>query len=125
MAPCLGSSISSPVSKETARTVNDSPGPSNESGQSLSVTAVSATSVQGGAVVLSGGTITYTPPAQHNGPDSFSYTVTDNGTTNGAADPLSATGAVNVTVTAVNDAPTLNPIADLGQGSFHRGRRRP
>ena len=30
------------------------------------------------------GTVTYTPAADFNGSDSFTYTVTDNGTTNGA-----------------------------------------
>ena len=38
------------------------------------------------------------PPPNYNGPDSFTYTVSDG---NGGT----ATGTVNVTVTAVNDAP--------------------
>jgi hypothetical protein len=87
-------------------TTNDSPGPANESGQTLTVTAVG--SAAHGSVSLSAGTVTYTPNADYNGPDSFSYTVTDNGTTNGASDPKTATGTVNVTVTEVNDAPTAN-----------------
>ena len=92
-------------------TTNDSAGPPNESGQTLTVTAVSATSAQGGTVVLSAGNITYTPAANYNGPDSFTYTVTDNGTTNGGADPQSGIGTVNVTVTEVNDAPVANADA--------------
>src|SRR5258705_8658915 len=51
-------------------------------------------------------TITYTPDANYNGPASFSYTVTDDGTTNGVADPKTSTATVNVTVSEVNDAPT-------------------
>src|SRR5436305_1594921 len=57
------------------------------------------------------GKVLYTPDANYNGPDSFTYTATDNGTTNGAADPKSDTGTVTVTVTEVNDAPTANPDA--------------
>lgn len=85
---------------------NDSPGP-NESSQSLTVTAVSSTSAQGGTVTLSGGNVIYTPASNFNGTDTFTYTVTDNGTTFGVAAPQSATGTVTVTVAAVND----NPIA--------------
>ena len=92
-------------------TGNDSRGPANESAQTLTVTAVSATSTHGGTVTLSGGNVNYTPPANYFGPDSFTYTVTDNGTTNGSPDPKSASGTVNVTVTEVNDAPATTPDA--------------
>ena len=44
------------------------------------------------------GTITYTPAANYNGPDSFTYTATD-----GLADSNTAT--VTITVKPVNDAP--------------------
>ena len=88
-------------------TTNDSAGPANESSQTLTVTAVSPASAQGGTVTLVGGTITYTPPANYNGPDSFTYTVSDDGTTNGASAPLTDTATVNLTVTAVNDVPVL------------------
>src|SRR5207249_3012020 len=64
-----------------------------------------ATAATHGTVSLSGGTITYTPDADYNGPASFSYTIQDNGTTNGVSDSKQASGSVNVTVTAVNDAP--------------------
>ena len=52
----------------------------------------------GSAVLSSNGTITYTPAANFNGSDSFSYTVSDG---HGGL----ATAVVTVTVTAVNDAP--------------------
>ena len=70
----------------------------------LSVTAVSATSTNGGAVVLSGGTITYTPAAL--GLDRFSYTLSDG---NGGA----AIGYVNI-ITSVTGT---NSIATIGVGN--------
>jgi hypothetical protein len=58
-----------------------------------------------GSVSISGGDITYTPNDNSFGSDSFSYTVT-NGEDN-------ETGTINVTITSINDAPTLNgTIAD-------------
>ncbi len=50
-----------------------------------------------GVVTFAGSVATYTPVANFNGPDAFTYTITD-GTS-------SATGTVNINVTAVNDAP--------------------
>lgn len=78
---------------------NDSAGP-NETGQTLSVTAVAATSNAGGTVTLSSGTINYTPPNHFNGTDRVTYTISDGagGTT---------TGTVTISVAAVNDAPQL------------------
>ena len=78
----------------------------------------------GSAVVESDGSITYTPAAQFNGADSFSYQITDS---SGAPD----TANVNITVGAVNDPPvgaddnfsgnedadvTGNVLADNGNG---------
>ena len=91
---------------------NDAAGPANESAQSLTVTEVQATADTHGTVALVAGDVTYTPAADYYGPASFSYTVCDDGTTNGAPDAQCATGTVNVTVTEVNDAPTAN--ADSG-----------
>ena len=106
-------SLSFPASDLTS---NDSKGPANESGQTLTVTAVSSTASTHGSVSLSAGTVTYTPDPDFNGAASFSYTVQDNGTTNGAADPKTATGTVNVTVTEVNDAPdAVNDSASVAE----------
>ncbi len=69
-------------------------------GGALTVTAVSAP--VNGTVVLTAGSITFTPAANVNGTGSFSYTVSD-----GAA---TATGAVTVTITPVNDPPVA--VAD-------------
>jgi len=55
-----------------------------------------------GAVTLNGATATYTPASNFNGPDSFTFRVTQNGLS-------SAFAAVSLTVTPVNQAPTANP----------------
>jgi Bacterial Ig domain len=87
----------------TDLTSNDSPGPANESGQSLTITSLS--NAVGGTVGLSGTTVTFSPTADFNGPASFDYVVQDNGTTNGSPDPQSATGTASFTITEVNDPP--------------------
>jgi uncharacterized repeat protein (TIGR01451 family) len=85
--------------------LNDSTGPANESGQTLTLAAVS--NPVGGTVSNDATNVYFTPAADFNGPASFQYTVTDNGTTNGAADPqTSAPGTVSFTITEVNDAPS-------------------
>ena len=55
-----------------------------------------------GAVVFAGSVATYTPAANFNGADSFSYSISDG---NGGI----ASATVAVTVAAVNDAPVANP----------------
>ena len=50
------------------------------------------------------GEVTYTPDAGYAGPDSFTFTVTDDATAGGTAE-TSAAATVSITVTAVNDAP--------------------
>jgi hypothetical protein len=67
-----------------------------DSGNNLSLIAVSATSTNGGTVTLDDGIITYTPGVDESGADSFTYTITD-GTTQ-------STGTVSFDVAAV---PTL------------------
>ena len=56
---------------------------------------------------ISGTDVIFTPTANFNGAASFDYTVTDNGTTNGIADPQSANATATFTITAVNDAPVF------------------
>ncbi|TIW23254.1 MAG: tandem-95 repeat protein, partial [Mesorhizobium sp.] len=56
------------------------------------------------------GTWTYTPDADDDTSVSFSYTITDDGTTNGGADPLSVAGSATLDITPVNDAPTTSPV---------------
>jgi VCBS repeat-containing protein len=92
-------------------TANDSPGPSNESSQTLTVTAVSATANTHGIVSLIAGNITYMPTANFNGSASFTYTVSDG---QGGSD----TATVTVTVTPVNDVPdAVNDAATTNQNT--------
>jgi len=64
-----------------------------------SLTYALASSPSNGSANLSGNTVTYTPAANYNGADSFTFTVSDGTTTSSAA-------TVSITVNAVNDAPT-------------------
>ena len=60
----------------------------------------SVTQGTNGSVTFTGvGSVTYTPKADFNGSDSFTYTVTSGGVTE--------TATVSITVNAVNDAPTI------------------
>jgi hypothetical protein len=70
--------------------------------ETLTVTAVT----QGlhGKVTFTATGVSYTPELNYNGPDGFTYTITDG---NGG----SATGKVSVTVTPVNDNPVANADA--------------
>ncbi|MDT8420514.1 MAG: Ig-like domain-containing protein, partial [Desulfuromonadales bacterium] len=67
--------------------------------------SLSTPAANGTAVVNLDGTYTYTPNANFNGTDSFSFVAND-----GTVD--SASAAVTVTVTEVNDAPVLTPIGN-------------
>ena len=68
------------------------------------VTVGVPTTLPSGAVVTlnADGTVTYDPVADYNGPDSFTYTVSDG---EGGTDMAT----VNLDVTAVNDAPLVTP----------------
>jgi len=65
--------------------------------------AVSQNPLQGNVTVNSSGSFTYTPAANFNGNDSFSFVVADNGVPN-----LTSVGSVSITVTPVNDPPVVN-----------------
>ncbi|MFT5786693.1 MAG: hypothetical protein ACI9KK_002053 [Ascidiaceihabitans sp.] len=67
-------------------------------GDTLTVQAATITTANGGTVVLlADGSFTYDPADNYNGPDSFTYTVTDG--------LLSDSAVVNIIVDATNDAP--------------------
>jgi hypothetical protein len=94
---------------------NDSPGPANESGQSLTITAVSGAT--GGTVAINGTNVVFTPAADYNGPAKFTYTVRDNGQTNGADDFKTATASAFFVITPVNDPPVAqNDTPSVTQG---------
>ncbi len=85
----------------TSLTANDAPGrptATDETSQTLSITAVAKPAATTGSVTLSGGNITYVPALNFNGTETFTYTVLDSA---GA----SSTGTVTVTVNPINDAP--------------------
>ncbi|MGE0247705.1 MAG: Ig-like domain-containing protein, partial [Pyrinomonadaceae bacterium] len=71
-----------------------------DAGETLTVTAVTQPA-HGTAAINPDGTISYTPDANYNGADSFTYTISDG---NGGT----ATATVNLTVTPVNDPPVAN-----------------
>jgi len=88
-------------------------------GDTLRVIVVSA-GTNGGTTLNDDGSIAYTPNANTNGNDSFTYDISDG---NGGTD----TATVNITVNPVNDAPVVNAGADStinvdptfsGSGSF-------
>jgi VCBS repeat-containing protein len=71
------------------------------------VFALVAGPTNGGIVFNADGTFTYTPNADYNGPDSFTYVLTD-------ADGSVSTAVVTLDIGAVNDAPAVQ--ADLASG---------
>jgi uncharacterized protein (TIGR03382 family) len=77
---------------------NDSSAP--DTGETLTVTAVTQPTT-GGSVTLTGGTVSFTPAPNFNGTAIFTYTISDG---NGGA----ASATVTVTVTSENDPPTAN-----------------
>ncbi|HEY3320156.1 MAG TPA: tandem-95 repeat protein [Planctomycetota bacterium] len=58
------------------------------------------------------GTLTYTPAAQYNGSDTLNIILDDQGNT-GTGGSLTDSKSVGITVTAVNDPPTLNALSDV------------
>src|SRR5207247_1628498 len=89
-------------SRSTAINVlaNDNSEP--DTGETLSVTAV--TQGTHGSVTFTATGVSYTPAANYNGPDSFTYTIGDG---NGGT----ASATVSVTVTSCHDHPVTNANA--------------
>jgi hypothetical protein len=73
------------------------------------VAALKTQPVHGTLTLVSGNQYLYTPAANYNGPDSFAFTVTDDGSPAGShtnpADLTSDPATVSITVIPVNDAP--------------------
>src|SRR5207237_1266378 len=111
-APTANNDVLSSVAEDSGqRTItiasllaNDTAG-TNESGQTLTLTSVG--SPVGGTVSFDATNVYFTPAADFNGAASFQYTITDNGTTNGSADPKSSTATVSFNITPVADMPSV------------------
>ena len=85
------------TNEDTSVTINVLANDTDADADALIVSAV--TQGANGTVVINGdNTVTYTPNADFNGGDSFTYTISDE---EGASD----TATVSVTITSVNDAP--------------------
>ena len=91
---------SAATAEDTAVVLNVLANDADVDGDVLTVTGVTAPT-HGAALLNADGSITYTPSANYNGPDSFSYVISDG---NGGT----ATAQVDITVAPVNDAPVAN-----------------
>ncbi len=93
-----------PVDIPTATlTGNDDAGPFDERAEHLTVTAVASGAETHGTVALAGATVTFTPEPGFTGTAVVGYTVCDDGTTNGAADPRCADSTLSI---GANRTPT-------------------
>nr|MBA2720158.1 tandem-95 repeat protein [Chloroflexota bacterium] len=86
------------TAEDTAVTVDVLANDSDPDGTTPTIKAGSVSTPAHGTASIVAGKIVYTPAANYNGPDSFTYQATD-----GSLDSNTAT--VSITVTAVNDAP--------------------
>jgi|GEM_PF-1936028 len=100
--------------------VTFSPGPADESGQTVSQYIISgstcATLLTSDPTVSTAGALTYTPATNVNGTCTFNVAVQDDGGTANGGDDTSPTQNFTITVTAVNDEPNFtanNPSAVL------------
>lgn len=119
--PPVANDDSAATDEDTAVVVdvkaNDTSGPDNESGQSLTVDSATVPANGTAEIIPTGddaGKVRYTPNADFNGPDSFQYTVCDDG-----APSECATAAVGITVNPIDDAAriTLNGANTVNEGS--------
>ncbi len=93
--PVTFTPLSNDTFENSGRTISNINGTSITSGGSIAIT--------GGNVTLNAdGTLTFTPENNYTGTPSFTYTVTSGGVTE--------TATVNLTVIAVNDAPSTTPV---------------
>jgi large repetitive protein len=91
-----------------------SAGPANESSQTVDFVVTNDTNALFSAqpAIAANGTLTYTPAANANGSAIVTVKIHDDGGTANGGQDTSAEQTFTITVTAVNDAPTLNGIPD-------------
>jgi VCBS repeat-containing protein len=89
-----------------------SAGPANESTQTIDflVTNDNHSLFSSQPAIADNGTLTYTPAANANGTAIVTVRIQDNGGTDNGGDDTSDAQTFTITVTPVNDAPTLNAI---------------
>ncbi|WPO97712.1 Ig-like domain-containing protein [Pseudomonas sp. HR96] len=93
---------SASTNEDTAVSGNVLSNDSDPDGDSLSVVTTPVQAPAHGQLVLNAnGTFTYTPNANYNGSDSFTYRVVD-------SDGGSSVASVSIAIAAVNDVPTAN-----------------
>ena len=93
------------VDEDSTTTLDPLANDSDPDGDPLSIQGTPTSTAGGTVTVNPDGTIDYTPPADFNGTDTITYTVTD-------PDGLTDTATITVTVTPVNDAPVAVDDAD-------------
>ncbi|NJN25074.1 MAG: tandem-95 repeat protein [Cyclobacteriaceae bacterium] len=118
--PTINEIIDQSTAEDTPLTVNlsgISAGPANESGQTLTITAISsdAAIVPDGVVTYTQGdvtgTVTFTPVANATGSVNINLVVMDNGGVLNGGDNVKSIGFI-IDVTGANDPPTMNDIAN-------------
>ncbi|MEX0312448.1 MAG: beta strand repeat-containing protein, partial [Tateyamaria sp.] len=109
----LAAPDSAVTTEDTAITIDVTANDTELDGEALTVTGV--TGAANGQAQFTGGQITYTPDADFNGSEQLVYTVSDG---NGGT----ATATLDITVTAINDAPVANAdsvtVAEDGSLTF-------
>ncbi len=102
-APPVAQDDSASTAEDTAVTIDVLGNDTDPNGDALYVVFVGAPS--NGTASTNGVTVTYTPTANWNGIDVFTYTISDTGN-------LTDNATVSVTVSPVNDPPTISEIPD-------------
>jgi hypothetical protein len=77
-------------------------------GDTLSVSNLQISSGDGSLASVNGTTWAYTPEENDDSSVSFIYTISDDGTSNGLADPKTVQGSATLDLTPVNDAPVMS-----------------